>query len=1440
MFNKPKVTYDYDTNEFEKFKQIMIDTGLSADEVAQKMNTKVNPSILGYAKVTKASEQTQEGLNKYIQMTSNSFSVMAIKSKAAAIGVGVLNAASGMIIGTLASLAITGIISLFDSLIVTQEEVLDKAREAQEVIDGLKDSIKTTQETVAGSGKRFAELAQGVNTLTGENKSLSNEEYKEFLNLSNQLAEIFPELDRNYDSNGNAIIQLSGSVDTIVGSLDDLVERQQTLANMEIADKLPDVFDGAKENAKNAKDAVTDYKEQIKVLEAAQQEFKESFYGNYKIPLTPDGKSIQNTFKSMNSDDYLRLKEELTKRNIEFTEKTFKLPDNPNDFYGFDFTLSDEEYNQIITEAEYQFKQLGNNYTEQINQLRQKIVSETEKEKTAYDPIKKNIASWLSLDSNYQSMGTEMQNVMQNIINGINFDNFSNWEAAAEHLRENYLYVFSHGIDTDAIVDLFNESVEELSADEYVRKVEAVVENIQNQLKSKGLDIEFNLDFMIEDEKDLLERVRNKLGVGEGDNTEMSTFVDGLEPEDLSIVLQLEVDKNTSLDKIKADIVDFKSQIEDAVGSINLSKINEELDKIQGAYQTVSSAIEEYDKNHGLSLDTIQSLMGLEDQYIATLFNENGQLTLNTNTYNALAKAQLLSMQATIASNAIDTVGKIKNEQGAKENLKQSTLAVAGAKWEEVYATIELARSELIARARTGENVYAELSALEQLEKSTRNKQKLAEEAMRSMNNAVNMFYGKTPTGGGGSGGGSGKKENIFDWAANSVKNLNREIEDLNRQIENASLEDKLGLYDKLDKSNGEMVDVTKETADLYKDEWNSKKKKISKKYRDRIQSHDTFKVEEFDDEKTYNKVIAAQKAYEEWQNALDSYQDALDKRDQDRLDKIAVVREITQIELDTLTSEDMSNKTASQKNKQLEKEKDAKYKILQCDLKLAKSEAEQTRLRKEYKEYEKEIAEQKYENLRNERNNKIANYQSKVQHTQHDIDLKESVGKHGSKKQYTNMNTQLENQISLEKTNYEKAKTERGKHKVGTDDWNKYNDQMVEAENNIIACIQAQLENNRAIKEMDIRPYEEENEDLEELLDFLGKYQEQLNNAISHANYLIEEEIDKLNEEKEAVTEKYDTQIEAIEKEKELLTEENEERERAIALENAEYNLEKAKRNKTVRVYRKGVGFEYQADSEEIRNAQDELDQLVYENEIANYDKRIEHLNKRKEEEIKALDESIEKWEDYAEALDDAAQSYDRMVAKEDFEELFGANGIRKILKMDESMINTICSKVIDVGTNLKDTNDRIEQNNRTIKVMRENIDNTLINSLSKAVKSLLKKIGIDVSKFHSGGIVGKAVKNDLPEHLMALTDLNLKPNETFAKLLNGEVVLNTAQMGNMFDNLSRAYSALTPLYKRESSPITITIGDVNVYNPENTDMIVNEIVKELPQKVLQQLYSK
>ena len=96
-----------------------------------------------------------------------------------------------------------------------------------------------------------------------------------------------------------------------------------------------------------------------------------------------------------------------------------------------------------------------------------------------------------------------------------------------------------------------------------------------------------------------------------------------------------------------------------------ISDLNSAIDSIQSAYDTLNSAVEEYNTNGGtLSIDTIQSLLSLSDEYLACLQVENGQLSLNADAMAQLAQAKLDDAQATAVTQAmteLDTIAKGEN-----------------------------------------------------------------------------------------------------------------------------------------------------------------------------------------------------------------------------------------------------------------------------------------------------------------------------------------------------------------------------------------------------------------------------------------------------------------------------------------------------------------------------------------------------------------------------------------------------------------------------------------------------------------------------------------------------------------------------------------------------------------------------------------------------------
>ena len=171
-----------------------------------------------------------------------------------------------------------------------------------------------------------------------------------------------------------------------------------------------------------------------------------------------------------------------------------------------------------------------------------------------------------------------------------------------------------------------------------------------------------------------------------------------------------------------------------------ISDLNSAIDSIQSAYDTLSSACEEYNSNSGqLSIDTIQSLLSLSDDYLACLQVENGQLSLNADAMAQLAQSKLDEAQATAVTQAmteLDTIAKGENSSanatyisgnaalmdslaklsGSYEGVAQAAMTAAQA--QELSAQIESASNK---DKTATENVLKGLDTKLKLIQSTKN-----------------------------------------------------------------------------------------------------------------------------------------------------------------------------------------------------------------------------------------------------------------------------------------------------------------------------------------------------------------------------------------------------------------------------------------------------------------------------------------------------------------------------------------------------------------------------------------------------------------------------------------------------------------------------------------------------------------------------------------------
>lgn len=91
------------------------------------------------------------------------------------------------------------------------------------------------------------------------------------------------------------------------------------------------------------------------------------------------------------------------------------------------------------------------------------------------------------------------------------------------------------------------------------------------------------------------------------------------------------------------------------VQSVSLERVtaayksqSDAMDDLQSAYSTVKDAAEEYQENGNISVDTLQSLLDLQPEYLQYLLDENGQFSLNAEALDTLTQAMLDNMEASV------------------------------------------------------------------------------------------------------------------------------------------------------------------------------------------------------------------------------------------------------------------------------------------------------------------------------------------------------------------------------------------------------------------------------------------------------------------------------------------------------------------------------------------------------------------------------------------------------------------------------------------------------------------------------------------------------------------------------------------------------------------------------------------------------------------------
>ena len=375
-------------------------------------------------------------------------------------------------------------------------------------------------------------------------------------------------------------------------------------------------------------------------------------------------------------------------------------------------------------------------------------------------------------------------------------------------------------------------------------------------------------------------------------------------------------------------------------------KQSDVLDDAQSAYETLDSAIKEYNKNGVLSVDTLQSLLSLSPEYLQMFFDQAGALgdaeaaTLahaealkqtKIQELQAAATADILNLAngkisslSPIAASAIAGLGDKAQAAGNKSATaipKVAGLAAA------LQAVIDASKGKL-----TGINLSDFTSGANAIA-----------DAYKSIANGISDIGTSFSSFGGGGGGGSSSKASA---QAEAIANANKKLLDTTMKMIKAQkedqievLEDELDLEEKLYKAEKKRLE---DQIDKYKDVIDAKKKSLKL---DKEQS-------EYDDE-----IADKNKEISDIQNRLTELE--FDTSASAMAEKLKLQEDLTEKQKDLSNSQadreyDLTNQALDDDYEAYKTSQDAQIEILDQNFEATKTDYEdRIQLLKDYLEEE-------------------------------------------------------------------------------------------------------------------------------------------------------------------------------------------------------------------------------------------------------------------------------------------------------------------------------------------------------------------------------------------------------------------------------------------------------------------------------------------------------
>lgn len=479
---------------------------------------------------------------------------------------GTINALGGMLISSVVSLIGVGVSKLYKQISgktaeEAKQEIQQLGETARNEIDSIQKDLSSTVSTIDEVKQHYAQLAQEVNDLgktTQSRGKLSTDDYVEFLDISNQLSNLFPTLTQGYDDNGNAILDLNGDVTTITSSLSSLVEAQKAVASQQIADKMPDIYSDYRQNVNDYANEYNNTLESIKKAQEAISYVSDS--SNYSVDLNGNATQYLPYFDG--------IKEVMTKYGLDYDQW---INDGSN---GFNTYVSLDDNEKTIFENIYQ--DFYNQYSKSLIDLEKKIDNENKQ-------FGQYVTQSLYDYSTYQDFtknDSQKKGIVDSIISNLDYDTVTakygkDWGEAYKDLIQKEIINSIAGIDDTKVTDAINKVLnQDLSVSDFNDNI-AIIQGYDNE--HTEVDFSSWLNPKIENMQ-AAQDTYNSIMSRFNNSQEIKTFLD-------SNGISQDVDKLTEFNTITANITNADEAIQEWTDHVQV--VGEEVSSLP---TTISSA----------------------------------------------------------------------------------------------------------------------------------------------------------------------------------------------------------------------------------------------------------------------------------------------------------------------------------------------------------------------------------------------------------------------------------------------------------------------------------------------------------------------------------------------------------------------------------------------------------------------------------------------------------------------------------------------------------------------------------------------------------------------------------------------------------------------------------------------------------------------------------